>query len=361
MTETHTTRGETVDAPRRGARSFVLRHFGTLQLLAVLIVLAVLIYTINPRFVSPVNLSNLLGQVVVLLIVSLGMTVVIINGEFDISVGSLVGLTGGVMAWMMVVMPGLYMPDFWAANPGALILLGIVAALMVGPVLAVFSALVVTRFAIPSFIVTLAMLMIARSLNLVVTEGQPISGIPEAVKDFGTARPIEIPMPFSDRDLRVPAIFLVAVVVYVLGWYMMARTAFGRSVYAVGANPVVARLAGIRVDRVKILCFAFLGLCCSIAGILNAARIGAASPNTGQGLEFEVIAAVVIGGTALGGGRGGVLGTILGVIIILLIRNFLNLARIDIFWQDFATGAIILAAVLLNAFQRRISQGKDHR
>ncbi len=335
--------------------TFGRRNLNIIQLVLVVIVLSATIYSMNPRFLSAVNLSNLLGQMVTLLIVALGMTIVIINGEFDISVGSLVGLTGAVMGWFLVVMPAAYAMPFWAANPVLLMVLGIAVALLVGPALAVLSGLLVTQFLIPSFIVTLGMLMIARSLTLVITGGQPIAGIPDSLKAFGVSRPIEIPLPFSEIGLRLPSIFLVAVLVYVVGWFVMNRMAFGRKVYSVGANPTVARLAGINTTKVKLKCFAIVGLCASIAGVLNVMRIGAVSPNSGQGLEFEVIAAVVIGGTSLTGGRGTVLGTVLGVIIIVLIRNFLNLARIDIFWQDFATGAIIMTAVILNALQRRIS------
>ncbi len=335
--------------------AFSRRNLNTIQLILVLLILSATIYSMNPRFLSVVNISNLLGQMVTLLIVALGMTIIIINGEFDISVGSLVGLTGAVMGWILVVMPAAYAIPFWQAHPVLLMVLGICTALLVGPLLAIFSGLLVTQFLIPCFIVTLGMLMIARSLTLVVTGGQPVAGIPDSLKAFGVARPLDIPIPFADASLRLPSVFLVAVLVYVVGWFLMNRMAFGRKVYAVGANPTVARLAGINTTQVKLKCFAIVGLCASIAGVLNVMRIGAVSPNSGQGLEFEVIAAVVIGGTSLMGGRGNVLGTVLGVIIIVLIRNFLNLARIDIFWQDFATGAIIMTAVILNALQRRIS------
>lgn len=334
---------------------FSRRNLNTIQLIIVLLVLGATIYSMNPRFLSVINISNLLGQMVTMLIVALGMTIIIINGEFDISVGSLVGLTGAVMGWILVVMPTAYATTFWQSHPILLIALGISVALLVGPLLAVFSGMLVTQFLIPSFIVTLGMLMIARSLTLVVTSGQPIAGIPDSLKAFGVARPVEIPIPLADASLRLPSVFLVAVLVYIVGWFLMNRMAFGRKVYAVGANSTVARLAGINTTRVKLKCFAIVGLCASIAGVLNVMRIGAVSPNSGQGLEFEVIAAVVIGGTSLMGGRGNVLGTVLGVIIIVLIRNFLNLARIDIFWQDFATGAIIMTAVILNALQQRIS------
>ena len=147
----------------------------------------------------------------------------------------------------------------------------------------------------------------------------------------------------------------VAAVVYAAGWFVMERTTFGKRVYAVGANRTVAILSGIRADRLKIQCLMIVGFTASLAGIVSVSRLGAVSPNTGEGLEFEVIAAVVIGGTGLNGGQGKILRTIIGVIIIALTRNFLNLARIEIFWQGFATGTIILAAVLLEALQRRIS------
>jgi ribose/xylose/arabinose/galactoside ABC-type transport system permease subunit len=141
-----------------------------------------------------------------------------------------------------------------------------------------------------------------------------------------------------------------------VGWFVLERTAFGKRVYAVGSNRTVAILSGIRADRIKIYCLIIVGFTASLGGVVSVSRLGAVSPNTGEGLEFEVIAAVVIGGTGLYGGQGNILRTIIGVIIIALTRNFLNLARIAIFWQGFATGAIILAAVLLEALQRRISE-----
>jgi ribose transport system permease protein len=207
-----------------------------------------------------------------------------------------------------------------------------------------------------------------RSLTLVVTQGQPIPDMPEAVRAFGQGRFVQLPLPVdfaavassgSVGDLIVwlpiQNIVWVAVAVYALGWFVLERTAFGKRVYAVGSNKTVAILSGIRADRIKIVCLMIVGFSASLAGLVSLSRLGAVSPNTGEGLEFEVIAAVVIGGTSLSGGQGKILRTIIGVIIIALTRNFLNLARIEIFWQGFATGTIILAAVLLEALQRRIS------
>ena len=174
-----------------------------------------------------------------------------------------------------------------------------------------------------------------------------VSNLPDEFKAIGQGATFGIPNPF-----------VIALACYGAGWVLMTRTAFGKKVYAVGANRTVAMLSGIRADRVKIICMVVVGFTASFAGNLLLARIGAIQADTARGLEFEVIAAVVIGGTSLYGGQGKILRTIIGVVIIALIRNFLNLSRIDIFWQDFATGAIIVGAVLLDAFQKRIGQGR---
>jgi ribose/xylose/arabinose/galactoside ABC-type transport system permease subunit len=314
---------------------------------------------------SPINISNLLGQMTVMLIVAAGMTVVMIAGEFDVSVGSVVGLSAAVSGWLMVR----WMPVSTAEDQAWwVILIGIAVPLLIGPLFGLVAGLIVTKAKIPSFIVTLGTLMMARSLTLVVTQGQPIPDIPQPVRDFGQGRWVELPLPLNlaavsttgslaDVFAWIPIqnIVWVAVIVYAIGWFILDRTTFGKRVYAVGSNRTVALLSGIRADRIKIYCLMIVGFSASLAGLVSVSRLGAVSPNTGEGLEFEVIAAVVIGGTSLYGGQGKILRTIIGVIIIALTRNFLNLARIEIFWQGFATGTIILAAVLLEALQRRIS------
>jgi ribose/xylose/arabinose/galactoside ABC-type transport system permease subunit len=337
-----------------------------IQALGVLAILIVIMQLANSRFLSPVNVGNLLGQMTVTLIVAAGMTIVMIAGEFDVSVGSVVGLSAAVAGWIMVR----WMPPAPGEQPAAwLILAGLLVPLLIGPVFGMVTGLVVTKVRIPSFIVTLGTLMIGRSLTLVVTQGQPIPDMPQVMQTFGQGRWVDLPLPLrfvgladsgSLADLifwlPIQNIVWVPVVVYALAWLLLERTAFGKRVYAVGANRVVAILSGIRADRTKILCLMLVGLSASLAGVVSMSRLGAVSPNTGEGLEFEVIAAVVIGGTSLSGGQGNVLRTIIGVVIIALTRNFLNLARIQIFWQGFATGTIILAAVLLEALQRRISE-----
>ncbi len=342
------------------------RSYSLFQAIGVLLILIVVMQIANDRFLSPVNVGNLLGQMTMMLIVAAGMTIAMIAGEFDVSVGSVVGLSAAVAGWIMVR---------WIPAPSAndhpwwVIVLGLLAPLFIGPILGLFVGFVVTKARIPSFIVTLGMLMIARSLILVVTQGQPIPDIPLIVRSFGQGRWAQIPLPIAFADFFHTGSFLnifvrfpiqnivwVAAIVYAVGWFVLERTAFGKRVYAVGSNRTVAILSGIRADRIKIQCLMIVGFTASLAGIVSVSRLGAVSPNTGEGLEFEVIAAVVIGGTGLYGGQGKILRTIIGVIIIALTRNFLNLARIAIFWQGFATGAIILAAVLLEALQRHVSE-----
>ena len=342
------------------------RSYSLIQALGVLVVLIVLMQIANDRFLSPVNIGNLLGQMTVMLIVAAGMTIIMISGEFDVAVGSVVGLSAAVAGWIMVR----WMPVATAADQaGWVIVVGLLVPLLVGPLIGLFAGLVVTKALIPSFIVTLGTLMMARSLTLVVTQGQPIPDIPDVIRAIGQGRSVQLPLPVSFKGLAesgsladlivwlpIQNILWVAVLVYAIAWFVMERTAFGKRVYAVGANRTVAVLSGIRADRIKIACFMIVGFTASLAGLVSISRLGAVSPNTGEGLEFEVIAAVVIGGTSLSGGQGQVLRTIIGVVIIVLTRNFLNLARIEVFWQGFATGGIILTAVLLEALQRRISR-----
>jgi len=361
------TTGNTTLEPRRlpRYRQFKL-NYGLLQTLGVLLVMVIIMQVVNERFLSPINIGNLLGQMTVVLIVAAGMTIVMISGEFDLGVGSMVGLSSALAAWLMTrwIPVGPDEQQAWW-----IVVTGFAVPLVVGPVVGMLAALIVTKAKIPSFIVTLGTLMIVRSLTLVVTQGQPIPDIPPVLRMLGQGRWVKLPLPFdissalSTGSLSDLVIWLpiqntvwIAVLVYAAAWFLLERTAFGRKIYAVGANPKVAMLSGIRVDRVKITCFAIVGFAAALGGMVSVMRLGAAAPNSGEGLEFEVIAAVVIGGTSLAGGQGRVLRTIIGVVIIALTRNFLNLAQIDIFWQGCATGGIIIAAVLMEALQRRVSK-----
>ncbi|SDJ16810.1 ABC transporter permease [Variovorax sp. OV700] len=306
--------------------------YGFIQSLAVLFILVAVMSFISPRFATVVNFQNLMAQMAPAMIVAAGMAICMINGEFDISVGAVVALTASIAGTLM---------------PQIGIFLTVILALLIGPVFGLFAGFVVTRFGIPSFITTLGTMMIARSLAFVVTEGQVVSGVPDAFRVIGLARPLGVPLPF-----------IIAILTILAGYVLLNHTAFGKKVYAIGSNRNVAVLSGINVNRVKIFCLMICGLTASFASLVLLARIGSIQADTARGLEFEVIAAVVIGGVSLAGGQGNILRVIIGVIVIALTRNFLNLARIDIFWQEFATGAIILAAVLLDALQKRIASSR---
>jgi len=305
------------------------QSYGFLQSIAVLLLLVMVMSFVSPRFATLVNFQNLMAQMAPAMIVAAGMTICMLNGEFDISVGAVLALTASIAGTLM---------------PQLGIFLTVVVALLVGPAFAVFAGFIVTRFGIPSFITTLGTMMIARSLAFVVTEGQVVSGLPDEFRVIGLARPLGIPLPF-----------IIAICTILVGYVLLNNTSFGKKIYAIGSNRNVATLSGINVNRTKIACLVVCGLTASFAGLVLLARIGSIQADTARGLEFEVIAAVVIGGVSLAGGQGNILRVIIGVMVIALTRNFLNLARIDIFWQDFATGAIILAAVLLDALQKRVS------
>jgi len=308
------------------------QYYGFIQSIAVLLVLIVVMSIVSPRFVSATNLQNVMAQMAPAMIVAAGMAICMINGEFDIGVGATLALTATIAATLM---------------PQIGIFPTILLALLVGPAFGLFAGLVVTQFAIPSFIVTLGTMMMARSLAYVVTGGDIVSGLPEAFRVIGLERILGIPLPF-----------IIAILTILAGYVLLNHTAFGKKVYAIGANRTVATLSGINVNRVKIGCLMICGLTASFASLVLLARIGSIQADTARGLEFEVIAAVVIGGVSLAGGQGNILRVIIGVVIIALTRNFLNLARVDVFWQEFATGAIILAAVLLDAFQKRMTASR---
>jgi len=343
------------------------RSYSLIQALGVLVLLIIIMQIANERFLSPVNVSNLLGQMTVMLIVAAGMTIIMISGEFDVAVGAVVGLSAAVAGWLLVR----WMPVPTAADQAVwVILVGLLVPLLVGPAINLLAGIIVTKALIPSFIVTLGTLMMARSLTLVVTQGQPIPDIPEPIRAFGQGRWVNLPLPFgfgkvaesgSIADiivwLPIQNIVWVAVVVYAAGWFLLERTTFGKRVYAVGSNRTVAVLSGIRADRIKIYCFMIVGFTASLAGIVSVSRLGAVSPNTGEGLEFEVIAAVVIGGTSLSGGKGRVIWTLFGVIFFVLLGNTLNYMGLSAFYIDVVKGGIILSAAALDIARTRLIGG----
>ena len=305
-----------------------------LQSLIALVVLAAVLSLASDKFLTRENAVNVLLQISINLCVSLGMTIVILSGGIDLSVGSVLALAGAVGA-------GLLKNGFPIPKLGVMlqftVLGSVVAAVLVGTVLGLFNGVAITRFRLPPFIATLGMLSVARGLAQLWTKGFPITGLGSGFGFLGTGRVLGIPMP----------VWISAVLVVLIA--LLARnTSFGRYVYAVGGNESAAKLSGVRVNRLKLGVYALGGALAGVGGVLLTSRLDSATPNAGIGDELNSIAAVVIGGTSLNGGRGSVWGTVLGCLIIGLLNNGLVLWGVSPFWQQVIKGLVILAAVALD-------------
>lgn len=320
--------GQQQGAPRVSLIKSLKERFVLIRLIssysAVLIFLVMLISLslLLPNFFTTTNLTNLIRQLAIALVVAAGVTVVMIGGEIDISVGSIVALSA--------ILCGLAINRYGIA---AGILTGMAAGLAFGAL----NGLLIALFGTPSFITTLSTMMIARSLTYVVSRGQVISGFPEEFRILSQAQLVGLPI-----------LLLNVAIIYIFTYWLLTRTRLGKYIYAVGSNENSARLCGIKTARVKFKTFLISGLFAGMAGILLLSRMMAVQADTARNLEFEVFAAVIVGGTALSGGRGNVLLTIVGVFIIGMIRNAINLSRIDMFWHDMITGFIILVAMLID-------------
>jgi inositol transport system permease protein len=298
----------------------IYRRFGTILIFIGIFVLA---SSLNETFLTTGNLTNVLRQVVVVSLLACGVTFIIILGHIDVSLGSVVALTGTLAASVMSLTGNL--PLALAAGIGA----GIVTGLING--------WVITTFKIPSFIMTLAMTTVARGAILLYTEGVPVSGLGEDFKLIGQG---------SVGPVPVSVIILIAVVL--VAWVLLNRTKFGRHLYAVGGNAKAALASGINTDSVLRRAFIFNGILAAIAGIVLMSRVNSGQPAAGVAYEFDAITAVVVGGTSLMGGTGTITGTIIGSMIIGVINNILNLMNVSSYWQQIVKGLIIAVAVILD-------------
>lgn len=295
-----------------------------------LVVLIVVMAILSPVFLTVTNAFNVLQQISVLAILALGATAVIIIGGIDLSVGSVLALAGITAGWV----GGIIEAPMWLA---------IIAGLGAGAAVGLVNGLLITYGRLPPFIATLATLSVARGLALVISDGRPISGYPawfRAISAF-------------DVGGVVPVSVLIVAALYVVGWAYLTHRPSGRALYAIGGNEEVARLSGIRVHREKLKVYTAAGALAGLGGLVLVARLNSAQPNAGVGLELDVIAAVVIGGASLSGGAGGVVGTLVGALIIGVLRNGLNLLDVSSFWQQVVIGAVIAGAVLLDTLRRR--------
>lgn len=307
------------------------------QSIAALLLMTVALSLLSDSFLTETNLLNILRQISVNLCLSLGMTLVILSGGIDLSVGSVLAFSGAVAAGLLrdgIELEGVNLLVEITVS-GA-----VIASLGIGSLLGLLNGLLVTRLRIPPFVATLGMLSIARGLTRLWTDGQPITGLGEPFAVVGTGVLLGIPVP-----VWISA-SLVAVAVLVT-----RRTRFGRYVYAVGGNERAARLSGLNVRGIKIGVYTVAGLLSAVAGLIHTSRLDSATPDAGMSYELDSIAAVVIGGTSLSGGRGSILGTVLGCLIIGVLNNGLALLHVSPFWQLVVKGCVILAAVAVDRIQ----------
>lgn len=304
-------------------------------LIIALILAAVLFAWTAPNFMTGDNIINILRQASFIGIIALGMTLVIVAAEIDISVGALVALTSAMMGIL-------------SRDAGWGLTLIIVAVLVMGAVSGLLVGTLRAFLGIPSIISTLALFLALRGLADFLTDASPI--------------PIEssvLSNVFNGDVLGIPFPVVVFVILIALLWLVAGRTSFGRQIYAVGGNAVASRVAGVPVARVRIAIFIITGVLAAVTGIMQTARIGSGSSSIGQGLEFEVIAAVIIGGTTLTGGRGTILGTVVGVLFITELSNALVLYGVNSYAQSIVQGAVVLFAVILSAFQSGSFRSRD--
>ncbi len=304
------------------------------QSLLALVMLCIALSILTDKFFTADNGLNVLRQIAVNICISTGMTLIVLTGGIDLSVGSVLALCAAVTAGLFK--GGIEIP---AINlfVGFTFLGAVLGGIILGFLLGWFNGFTITRFKVPPFVATLAMLTIARGFTMLYTKGHPISNLGRRFAFIGSGSFLGIPIPVW-----------IAIVVVSLAALITRKTKFGRYIYAIGGNEQAAKLSGINISRVKIWVYAMAGGLAALAGIIVTARLDSAQPNAGISYELDAIAAVVIGGTSLSGGKGSVWGTVMGAIIIGVLNNGLVLLNVSPFWQQVVKGAVILLAVIID-------------
>ncbi len=311
------------------AGSNVLRALLNQSALVVFVAMLVVSVFLTDRFLTVDNITNILRQSVPLGVVSLGLLFVILTGGIDLSVGSLMALVSVVVALVV---------------PENGIFFGVLAGIVAGTLLGAFSGTLVAVFQIAPFIATLATMTVARGVALIVSKGQPIFIDDTAFNDVGVA-----------SWFGIPTTFYLLVACFLITLFLYRKTVFGRLTISIGSNEIATRFAGIRVAYYKFGVYVLCGLACGIAGVVASTRTGVGSPILAIGFELDAIAAVVVGGASLAGGRGTVLNTLIGVMILSIISNVMNLMNIPGYHQQVVKGAIIIMAVMLESLKGRFN------
>jgi len=309
------------------------------QSIIALLVLCVALSILSDRFLTADNAWNVMRQISVNMIISVGMTLVILTGGIDLSVGSVLALSGAVTAIMLKSGT-----EFQGINlyVGFTLFGALLGGTLIGTALGWFNGFAITRFKVPPLVATLAMLTIARGLTMLSTGGFPITGFSQSMAFIGTGWFLGIPMP-----VWISAIVVGTAIV------LTNKTVLGRHIYAIGGNETASKLSGIKINRVKWIVYSIAGALSALGGIIVTSRLDSAQPNAGLGFELDSIAAVVIGGTSLSGGKGTIMGTVQGALIIGVLNNGLVLLNVSPFWQQVVKGLVILLAVIVEKFNPR--------
>ena len=301
------------------------------QVFVYLVLLFVFVFfsVLTKTFLSTKNLLNICRQVSMTGICAVGMTMVLLTGGIDISIGSIIALSGVVSAKLI-------------NDLGFGIFPAMVVGVLVGIVCGLISGIMVAHFEVPALIATLAMQTIARGFAFIMTQGIPVYGLPESIKTLGPGYFLGIPIP----------VYILALVFFI-GWWMLEQTSFGRHLYAIGGNEEVARLSGINVLVKKIQIYSLSGFFAGLSGVIMLSRLNSGQPATSEGFEMDVITAAVLGGVSVAGGQGKIINVVAGVLIMGMLSNGMTLMNLDEYWQWVAKGAVLLFAVAFDNMQRR--------
>lgn len=319
-------------------QSFDIKKF---QSLIALLLLCMVLSFLTDKFFTAENGLNVLRQVAVNTCIATGMTLIVLTAGIDLSVGSVLALCGAVTAGLFKNGLAFASADLYI---GFTVLGAILGGLLLGALLGWFNGFTITKFKVPPFVATLAMLTIARGFTMLYTKGHPISNLGKEFAYIGNGNFIGIPVPVW-----------IALIVVLIAVFITQKTKLGRYIYAIGGNEQAAKLSGINIKKVKMTVYALAGALAALGGIIVTARLDSAQPNAGISYELDAIAAVVIGGTSLSGGKGSVWGTVMGAIIIGVLNNGLVLLNVSPFWQQVVKGGVILLAVIID----KIGEKKD--
>ena len=313
------------------SRTNPLQRFTSWDQSALLVAMVVIIVFFSiqaPFFFTPLNFLNVFKDVSISLVAGVGMTVLLLVGDVDLSIGSAVGLVGVVVCHVV--------------NATGSTFVAFLAAIGVGAVIGIVNSVIVTKFNVNSLICTLGMMTILRGVTMLLTRAVAVQVTVDSFKRLAVGSVFSVPVPI-----------LISVIVFIIFFFLLQFVTFGRYVYACGDNPDAAKSAGVDVKKIKTVCFMVCSIMAAIAGIMLTAKMNSGQPNSGVGFEFAIIAATILGGTSLSGGKGSLLGTLIGITLLRFVTNGMIMMNIDSHWQSVVSGAVIILAVALDTNRAR--------